>query len=132
MLKYSGMKNIYIFGGVIVVLLALMGGWTFYHSSLPGKLDGFAQCITEKGATFYGAFWCPHCQNQKKMFGNSMEYIKYVECSTPDGRGQLSVCTDLGVQSYPTWIFADGTKETGELSVEKLAEKTDCTIPENL
>jgi thiol-disulfide isomerase/thioredoxin len=33
----------------------------------PGKYDEFAKCLTDNGAKFYGAFWCPHCQAQKKM-----------------------------------------------------------------
>jgi hypothetical protein len=33
-----------------------------------GKYDLFAQCLKDKDAKFYGAFWCPHCQNQKAMF----------------------------------------------------------------
>ena len=129
MLQYSRMKNVYIFGGALLALIVLMGGWSYYQSTLPGKYDTFAQCLTEKGAIFYGAFWCPHCQNQKKMFGNSMEYIRYVECSTADGQGQLPVCTEKGVKSYPTWLFADGSMEPGELTLERLSEKTGCMIP---
>ena len=123
------MKNFYLFGGLIALLIALMGGWTYYQSTLPGEYDGFAQCLTEKGITFYGAFWCPHCQNQKKMFGNYMEYINYVECSTPDGKNQLAVCTEKAVESYPTWLFADGTREVGEVPFATLAAKSGCELP---
>ncbi|MFZ2484773.1 MAG: hypothetical protein WAX80_00150 [Minisyncoccia bacterium] len=94
-----------------------------------GPLDAFATCIKDSGATFYGAFWCPHCQNQKAMFGVSAKLLPYVECSTPDGKGQLSVCKDAGVTGYPTWVFADGTRESGEVALEKLGEKTSCELP---
>jgi len=94
----------------------------------PGKYDDFAKCLTEKGAEFYGAFWCPHCRNQKSLFGKSVEYINYIECSTPDGNSQLSQCTEKGIEGYPTWIFADGSRENGEVPLEKLAEKTGCIL----
>ena len=29
----------------------------------------------------YGAYWCPHCQAQKKVFGESFQYVPYVECT---------------------------------------------------
>ncbi|KKU51184.1 MAG: hypothetical protein UX74_C0031G0007 [Parcubacteria group bacterium GW2011_GWA2_47_10b] len=95
----------------------------------PGKLDAFAQCLNDKGAIFYGAYWCPHCQNQKKMFDTSAKLLDYVECSTPDGRGQLSICKDKEIKGYPTWIFADGSRESGEIALSHLAEKTGCELP---
>lgn len=114
-----------------VFLLIVVGSIFMVRSSnTPGKYDGFAQCIKDKGATFYGAFWCPHCRDQKNIFGKSSKHLPYVECSTPDGNNQLPVCTEKGISSYPTWIFSDGTKETGELSLEKLAEKTSCQLPQ--
>lgn len=97
----------------------------------PAALDMFASCLKNKGATFYGAFWCPHCQNQKKLFGGSVDLLPYVECSTPDSKGQTQICIDKEVKSYPTWEFADKSRETGELSLSKLAEKTGCPLPEN-
>ncbi|MFI5205343.1 MAG: hypothetical protein ACHQVK_00215, partial [Candidatus Paceibacterales bacterium] len=69
------------------------------------NLDDFAKCIKASGATFYGAFWCPHCKAQKDLFGSSVQYLPYVECSTPDGNSQLPVCTNAGVTVYPTWQF---------------------------
>jgi hypothetical protein len=118
-----------------VVVLLVSGGLMAWSSNAskgpkgPGELDGFAQCLTERGATFYGAFWCPHCKDQKAMFGNSEQYLPYVECSTPDGRGQTPICKQAGITSYPTWVFADGATSTGTLSLETLAERTGCVLP---
>jgi len=114
-----------------LILVLFIGGvvWLIRTPGKPGKLDAFATCIAESGATFYGAFWCPHCQNQKAMFGTSARLLPYVECSTPDGNSQLPVCTDAGVTGYPTWEFADGSREGGEVSLERLAEKTSCVLP---
>lgn len=97
--------------------------------SKPGKFDEFARCLKEKSVTFYGAFWCPHCQSQKKLFGKSAKLLPYVECSTADGKSQLPACTEKKVEGYPTWEFADGSRASGELSLEKLKEKTGCELP---
>jgi len=99
-------------------------------STDPGKYDAFATCLTDKGAVFYGAFWCPHCQAQKKLFGSSVKLLPYVECSTANGSGQLQTCKDKNVSGYPTWEFADESRLTGEISLKQLAEKTSCTLPE--
>lgn len=112
-----------------VLLTVSIITWAAVESGKPSRLDDFAKCLKDKGATFYGAFWCPHCQNQKKLFGKSEMYLNYVECSTPDGKSQLKICIDKKVESYPTWEFADGSRETGELALEKLAEKTQCSLP---
>lgn len=115
---------------ILAIVILAIGGYFFYNrSSEPSKYDAFAQCLNEKGAVFYGAFWCSHCKNQKKMFGSSEKNLNYVECSTADGRGQLQVCNDKDIRSYPTWEFADGSRETGELSFQKLSEKTGCGLP---
>ena len=95
----------------------------------PGALDQFAECIKEKKAVFYGAFWCSHCQDQKKLFGDSARFLPYVECSTPDGTGQRPECVAKKVTGYPTWEFAGGTRESGELTLAHLAEKTGCALP---
>ena len=94
----------------------------------PGKFDEFAKCLGENGAIFYGTFWCPHCQNQKKMFGKSAKYLPYVECSTPNGQSQLAVCKNKNIESYPTWEFSDNSRLSGEVSLTKLSEKTSCQL----
>ncbi len=115
----------------IVVVLVLIAGAVFLAMmpDKPGRLDQFATCLKDKGAVFYGAFWCPHCREQKAMFGRSVQFLPYVECSTPDGQGQLQTCTDKGVQSYPTWDFVNAERKVGTLSLEDLASTTQCQLP---
>ena len=114
----------------IVLVVLIVGGTGVYFGfrpEKPGELDGFAQCIYDSGAKFYGTFWCPHCQDQKKDFGSSKKYLPYVECSNPDN-SQTQICIDKKIEGYPTWIFADGTSLSGRLSLETLSDKTQCAL----
>jgi len=114
---------------VIVGVVAALIGWWVYAENQPSKYDEFAKCLGEKGAIFYGAFWCSHCQDQKTAFGKAKKHLPYTECSTPDTNGQLPVCKDAGVKVYPTWKFSDGSTHEGEMSLQELAAKTGCTLP---
>jgi len=116
----------------LLVLMAFVGGvvWLIRTPGKSGPLDGFAKCIKGSGAIFYGAFWCPHYQSQKAMFGVSAKYLPYIECSTPDGNNQLPICNEAGVKGYPTWKYPDGTIETGEVSLAKLSKATNCPLPQ--
>jgi len=100
--------NIKIFFSVIGLLI--LGGIfaVVMNSSkvdVPGKYDGLAQALTDKGAKFYGAFWCPHCKAEKALFGSSVHLLPYVECSTPAANDQTQICKDKKIESYPTWEF---------------------------
>jgi len=118
----------------IALVIIVIGGIGFFANSKssvsPSNLDGFAECISTSGAKFYGTFWCSHCQSQKKMFGSASKYLPYIECSTSDGLSQNQTCNDSKIESYPTWEFADGSRLTGELSLETLSEKTQCPLPQ--
>lgn len=94
-----------------------------------GKYDDFAICLKDKGALFYGTFWCEFCQKQKKLFESSVKLIPYVECSTADAKNQTQICKDKDIKSYPTWEFADGSILKGVVPLLDLAEKTGCTLP---
>ena len=100
----SNMKGIVV---IVAVLVIFIGG-AVWASSRPGPYDEFATCIKDSGAEFFGAFWCPHCQAQKQEFGRSAKKLPYIECSTPDGKGQTDICKENTIESYPTWIFPDG------------------------
>lgn len=117
---------------VVCVLVVGIIGMMVWYSSKPGEYDTFAQCIEDSGATFYGAFWCPHCQDQKKLFGKSAKKLPYVECSTPNGQGQTQVCIDAKVETYPTWRFKDGTEKTGVIALSDISELTSCPLTKDI
>lgn len=122
-------KNLKILIIIAVILIITAGGFIWWQQSNKiGKLDDFAKCLKDKGAAFYGAFWCPHCQSQKKLFGSSEKYLSYVECSTPDSNGQLEVCRKEKIEAYPTWKFSDGTIKQGELTLQELSDKSGCAL----
>ncbi len=121
-------KEAKVFLGIIIGLVVLIGGLVIMNSKTPGQYDEFAQCISDSGAKFYGAYWCPHCAAQKQMFGKSAKKLPYIECSNQD-QSQTQICIDHNVESYPTWEFTNGTRVTGEQSFEYLASQTGCTVP---
>jgi hypothetical protein len=93
------------------------------------RLDAFAKCIASKQAKMYGAYWCPHCADQKEMFGSSFQYVPYVECGVPGSRDEGPVCKDAGIKHFPTWQFADGERQEGTLPLQSLGTKTGCGLP---
>ncbi|HSE56779.1 MAG TPA: hypothetical protein VLB02_01700, partial [Candidatus Paceibacterota bacterium] len=119
-------KKILIGLGIALVIIGFFV-FLYQQSNKPGKLDTFATCIKDSGARFFGAWWCPHCQNQKARFGRSAKLLPYIECSTPD-RKQIENCTTEGITGYPTWKFADGSVEKTEMELAELAEKTQCVL----
>ena len=125
-------SNIILTVIVLLVVGVVVGAGIFglvRKANQPGKYDTLAQCISDSGAKFYGAFWCPHCQATKAMFGKSAKLLPYVECSKPSGQGQLPICDEQGIKGYPTWRFADKSELGGERSLAELADKTNCSVP---
>lgn len=130
------MQKNYWIAGIIILVAVVLGGYVSWNSYMtannglaPGALDGFVQCIKDKGIVFYGAFWCPHCQRTKAEFGDSASKLPYVECSTPDGNNQTQICIDKKIVEYPTWMLADGTRITGEHTLGELSQDFGCPLP---
>ena len=116
--------------GIVVAIVAVCAGLYFLlrhkHDS---RMDAFAQCLGTKGAKMYGAYWCPHCADQKELFGSSFRYAPYVECGIKGSHAEAQVCVDASVQHFPTWVFADGARVEGEHSLEFLGQETGCPLP---
>lgn len=116
---------------VIFAIIGTLGAFAYVRmtekTAGPDPRVALAECLTEKGVKMYGAYWCPHCQKQKKLFGKAFEKVTYVECAVPgDPRSQTQACKDADIQSYPTWVFPDDKRVTGEQSLTQLAERADC------
>lgn len=103
--------------------LHLYWSGVFDPSAGPEKpyLKALAMHLEAKGVRFYGAYWCPRCQDQKELFEASASRLPYVEC-TPQGRnGPVNAaCVTQGISNYPTWVI-DGRKYTGVQTPERLA-----------
>jgi uncharacterized membrane protein len=113
-------------GTALVLILALHLHYAGYLGKGAGPEDpwirGLAEHLSRINAKFYGASWCPHCSEQKEMFGSSVARLPYVECSTGGpGSRQTEPCAKAGVESYPTWTI-NGSRYTGTQSLENLAE----------
>lgn len=110
---------------VLVPFLVFGFVWWKKPDQVATSLELFARCLEEKGVTMYGADWCPHCQDEKREFGDAFQYVPYVECPKEPKR-----CLDAGVSGYPTWIFQDGKKLVGEQGVRKLSKESRCFLPQ--
>jgi hypothetical protein len=86
----------------------------------PDQLAALADHLRDSGAVFYGAYWCPHCQNQKQMFGAAASRLPYVECDPGGTNAQPDACQAAGVKAYPTWIV-NGQRMEGEVQPAELA-----------
>ncbi len=87
-----------------------------------------AQALAASGAEMYGAFWCPHCHAQEDLFGDGAIDLPYVECSKPDHtRNQTAI--DNNITSYPTWVFADGSRHMGEMPLDELSAACGVLVP---
>jgi len=82
--------------------------------------EGLAKHLAASGAKFYGAYWCPHCVEQKRMFGPAARYLPYVECDPRSREGKPHECAAAGVRAYPTWVIRGYTYE-GTIPLEELA-----------
>lgn len=110
---------------IVIVVIAGLFYWSYALKAVPGgKYDELAKCVADKGLTMYGAYWCSHCKAEKARFGDSFQFIPYVECTD-----NAAICEAKGVRGYPTWIATSGEKYEGELGLEKISEITSCPLP---
>lgn len=108
----------------------LVGGYVVSapRSAAAGYAEGLARHLTASGVKFYGAYWCPHCTDQKAMFGKAQRYLPYVECDARSPIGQPQVCAQAEIRAFPTWDIG-GNRYEGVLSLEDLARLTGFPVP---
>jgi uncharacterized membrane protein len=88
--------------------------------SSPSSL-ALAEHLTASGARMYTAYWCPHCHEQKELFGKqATTKLTLIECA-PDGRNsQAKLCESKGIQGYPSWEI-NGKIDSGVKTLPDLA-----------
>lgn len=126
------------FSGVIVALVVLVGTLGVYanvNNPQVAESDPYAvttesgtaevalaQHLTQQGVKMYGAYWCPHCQNQKQLLGKeASSQIDYVECDPSGKNPRPDLCKAAGIQGFPTWEIK-GKLYQGEKTLAELAD----------
>lgn len=97
------------------------------ETETPATLDSFVQCLTAKGIKFYGSKFCGWCKKQKELFGDSLQYLTYIECINPQTNQWSERCREEGIRAVPTWEIG-GEKSPGFKTLEKLAELSGCQL----
>src|SRR3989344_7065979 len=103
----------------VVVLILIVGFYSYKNITgkvIQSQYDEFSKYMTEQGVVMYGTEWCPHCKNQKKLFGNSFQYINYTDCDK-----NRNECLIAGVTGYPTWKI-NNKAYPGEQSIKRLTQ----------
>ncbi|MSS74525.1 hypothetical protein EXS72_02705 [Candidatus Pacearchaeota archaeon] len=131
-MKNNKKSSKYILIGIIGILIILAFIFLGKDKNKYSResIDNFAKCITEKGTLMYGTFWCPKCAKQKKIFGSSFKFINYVECDARGENEQSQLCIEKKVEKFPDWQFPDESRLVEVLSLENLATRTGCPVPQ--
>ena len=136
-----------IFRGFIVAISVLLGGliWStnvdpsnaidvanptenvspiITTSSSPQKVK-FAKFLSENNIVMYSAYWCPHCHDQKQLFGKeAVKELKVVECAKDGKDNEYELCQTKGISGFPSWEI-NGEIISGTRDLNELATKTD-------
>ena len=119
-------RKMLIWGGIAVLIILAYAGVWYYRNH---RYDDFARCLASKQAKMYGLYWCPHCKEQKDMFGKAFRYVPYEECAIKGSRQLAPVCAAAGVKLFPSWQFGANPPKEGVFELEELSDKTGCTLP---
>lgn len=135
-----------LFRGVLLALAVLLGGLIWASVVDPNRPEALAsgsgvapvvttestpasialaEHLTSTGAVMYSAYWCPHCHEQKELFGKqASDQLKVVECA-PDGENnQADLCRSKGLEAFPSWEI-NGSIDSGVKRLDTLAELSD-------
>ena len=133
-----------IFRGVLLALAVLLGGLIWASVLDPDRAElptgqgvaplvtsesspaavALADHLTSGGAVMYSAYWCPHCHEQKELFGKEASAkLNVVECAADGENNQADLCRSKGLEGFPSWEIK-GTIESGVQSLDSLAERS--------
>ncbi|MEM9265912.1 MAG: vitamin K epoxide reductase family protein [Cyanobacteria bacterium P01_F01_bin.13] len=130
-----------LFRGVIMGMVTLVATIGMYSISINGPAAtasgntgpavtntsgaaevALAKHLKEVGAKMYGAYWCPHCFDQKQLFGKEAKnYVPYIECADDGANSQTALCQSVPeITGFPTWEvngeFLAGTQTLNTLA----------------
>tara|TARA_B100000900_G_scaffold267277_1_gene228195 strand:- start:529 stop:1461 length:933 start_codon:yes stop_codon:yes gene_type:complete len=84
------------------------------------KID-FAKFLNDNKIIMYSAYWCPHCHDQKQLFGKkATEELIIIECAKDGANNQYELCQQKDIEGFPSWEINNkiysGTRDLQELA----------------
>ncbi|MEO0868892.1 MAG: vitamin K epoxide reductase family protein [Cyanobacteria bacterium J06642_11] len=140
-----------VFRGVIMGMVTLVATIGMYSISINGPSPtvrqntgpavtstsgeaevALAKHLSDVGAKMYGAYWCPHCFDQKQLFGKEAKsYMPYIECAEDGADSQTALCRSVPeITGFPTWEV-NGQFLAGTQTLATLAEASGYSGPTN-
>ncbi|AFY35605.1 vitamin K epoxide reductase family protein [Calothrix sp. PCC 7507] len=106
-------------------------GWEITTNSGEAEI-ALARHLKKIGAKEYIAWWCPHCHEQKLIFGKeAYSELDSTDCVSADNpRIPKDVCVAAKIEGYPTWII-NGKSYSGVQNLTELAKVSDYKGPSN-
>lgn len=103
-------------------------GWEITTTSGEAEI-ALARHLKQAGVKEYFAYWCPHCYEQKQLFGKqAVKELNAIECAADGKNAQPQACIDVGVKAFPSWEIK-GKLTAGIKTLEELADATGYTGP---
>ena len=105
-------------------------GWTITTTSGESEI-ALARHLKQIGAKEYIAWWCPHCHEQKQLFGKeAYREINAIECDRSGKNPRPDLCSAAKVESFPSWEI-NGQLHSGVQSLDELAQLSGYKGPRN-
>tara|TARA_B100000131_G_C18115471_1_gene611143 strand:- start:337 stop:1275 length:939 start_codon:yes stop_codon:yes gene_type:complete len=132
-----------IFRGFIISIIVILSGLIWSSSVDPSKQElttaeigiappiksisssssiSLAKHLTANKIVLFNAWWCPHCHDQKELFGKeAVNELMLIECASDGKNNQADLCKKKGITGFPSWEI-NGQLESGVKSLKELAE----------
>ena len=140
--KFDNRESMF-YRGIIISFAVLIGGLVWSNKVDPARANiiektpekvapvvteesskakiNFAKFLTDNKIVMYSAYWCPHCHDQKQLFGKeAVEELTIVECAKDGVDNQYKLCQEKNIEGFPSWEINNqiysGTRNLNELS----------------
>jgi len=105
-------------------------GWEITTTSSSAEI-ALARHLKQIGAKEYIAWWCPHCHEQKQLFGKeAYKEIDHIECAEGVTDSRPDLCKAAKIPGFPTWQI-NGKLYPNVQPLKKLAQITEYKGPTN-
>ena len=139
--KFENRETMF-YRGITIAFLVLLGGLIWSNQVDPSKASGiidpiqkssplvttksskqkidFAKFLNKNKIIMYSAYWCPHCHDQKQLFGKkATEELSIIECAKDGINNQYELCQEKEIDGFPSWEINNkiytGTRDLKEL-----------------